>query len=109
MSQTLTPLTRSEHAFERAQKVLPGGVNSPVRSCKSVNSQPIFIDRADAAYLWDIDGNRYIDYCGSWGPMILGHRHPRVLEAIEDSLERGTSYGAPCIAEVELAELISKL
>jgi glutamate-1-semialdehyde 2,1-aminomutase len=109
MTQTIAPMTRSQQAFQRAQKVLPGGVNSPVRSCKAVNAEPIFIDRADGAYLWDIDGNRYIDYVGSWGPMILGHRHPRVLEAIEDCLGKGTSYGAPCTAEVDLAEQIIKV
>lgn len=98
--------TRSQKYFERAQKVLPGGVNSPVRSCKAVGSDPIFIERADGPYLYDVDGTRYIDYCGSWGPMILGHRHPRLLEAVEDVLQLGTSFGAPCKQEVELAELI---
>lgn len=109
MTQTVAPMSRSQQAFQRAEKVLPGGVNSPVRSCKAVNAEPIFIDRADGAYLWDADGNRYIDYVGSWGPMILGHRHPRVLEAIEDCLGKGTSYGAPCTAEVDLAEHICKV
>lgn len=98
--------TRSELAFERASKVMPGGVNSPVRSCKAVDATPIFIERADGSYMWDIDQNRYIDYVGSWGPMILGHRHPRVLEALEDALMMGTSYGAPSVHEIELAELI---
>jgi len=98
--------SRSKQAFERASKVMPGGVNSPVRSCKAVDATPIFIDRADGAYMWDIDENRYIDYVGSWGPMILGHRHPRVLEALEDALMRGTSYGAPSVHEIELAELV---
>ncbi|MBX9879327.1 MAG: glutamate-1-semialdehyde 2,1-aminomutase [Candidatus Obscuribacterales bacterium] len=106
MTQTAVPANRSQQAFERASKVLPGGVNSPVRSCKAVDATPIFIDRADGPYMWDIDQNRYIDYVGSWGPMILGHRHPRVLEALEDALERGTSYGAPSVHEIELAELI---
>jgi glutamate-1-semialdehyde 2,1-aminomutase len=85
---------------------MPGGVNSPVRSLKAVDSDPVFIARADGAYLFDVDGDSYVDYVGSWGPMILGHRHPRVLEAIEDALQHGTSYGAPCAAEVQLAELI---
>jgi len=108
MSQTVATANKSALAFERAQKYIPGGVNSPVRSCKSVESTPIFIDRADGAHLFDVDGNRYIDYVGSWGPMILGHRHPRVLEALEDVLIRGTSFGAPCTAEVDLAEHICK-
>ncbi|SRR5579875_215561 len=109
MTQTVLSASRSHQVFDRALKVAPGGVNSPVRSCKSVASEPVFIDRADGAYMWDVDGNRYIDYVGSWGAMILGHRHPRVLEAIEDGLLRGTSFGAPCAAEVELAELIQKI
>ncbi len=106
MTITAPPYTRSEQAFERASKVLPGGVNSPVRACKAVDATPIFIDQADGAYMWDVDQNKYIDYVGSWGPMILGHRHPRVLEALEDALEHGTSFGAPSIHEIELAELI---
>lgn len=88
---------------------MPGGVNSPARSCKAVESDPIFIGRADGAYVYDVDGDSYIDYVGSWGPMILGHKHPRVHEAIEDALQRGTSYGAPCVAEVQLAELVCQL
>jgi len=106
---TAAVATRSQQIFERAKSVIPGGVNSPVRSCKSVGSEPIFMDRADGPHLYDIDGNRYIDYVGSWGPMILGHRHPRVLEAIELTLKQGTSFGAPCRAEVEMAELVCKL
>ncbi len=106
MTLIAPPFTRSQRAFERASKVLPGGVNSPVRSCQAVDADPIFIDHADGAFMWDVDQNRYIDYVGSWGPMILGHRHPRVLEALEDALEHGTSFGAPSIAEIELAELI---
>lgn len=109
MSTTATIATRSQQMFERAKKVIPGGVNSPVRACKSVGSDPIFMEIADGSYLFDIDGNKYIDYVGSWGPMILGHQHPRVLEAIEHSLHHGTSFGAPCRAEVEMAELICHL
>src|SRR5271155_5883638 len=105
MTQTVLTASKSHQVFERAQKVLPGGVNSPARSCKSVNAEPVIIDRADGACMWDIDGNRYVDYVGSWGAMILGHRHPRVLEAIEDGLQSGTSFGAPCQPEVEVAEL----
>lgn len=109
MTQTLLSASKSHQVFDRALKVLPGGVNSPARSCKAVNCEPVIIDRADAAYMWDVDTNRYIDYVGSWGAMILGHRHPRVLEAIEDGLLTGTSFGAPCSPEVELAELICRI
>jgi glutamate-1-semialdehyde 2,1-aminomutase len=86
---------------------MPGGVNSPARAFGAVGGTPIFIDRAEGAYLYDIDGNRYIDYIGSWGPMILGHRHPAVIEALQQAIERGTSYGAPTEAESELAERIA--
>ncbi len=106
---TTAVATRSQAIFERAKVVMPGGVNSPVRSCKSVGSDPIFMDHADGSYLFDVDGTKYIDYVGSWGPMILGHRHPRVLEAIEMTLKQGTSFGAPSRAEVEMAELVCKL
>jgi glutamate-1-semialdehyde 2,1-aminomutase len=109
MTQAVLPTTRSERLFERAEKVIPGGVNSPVRSCKAVDAHPVFIDRADGAYIWDVDVNQYTDYVGSWGATILGHRHPRVLDALEDAIVKGTSFGAPCQPEVELAELISRL
>ncbi len=99
----------SEKLFEDACKVLPGGVNSPARSCKAVDSTPIFIARADGSRITDEDDNEYIDYVGSWGPMILGHRHPRVLEAVENALECGISYGAPCRQEVELAQLVCQM
>jgi glutamate-1-semialdehyde 2,1-aminomutase len=97
---------RSHAAFERAQRLMPGGVNSPARAFGAVGGSPIFIDRADGAYLFDIDGNRYIDYIGSWGPMILGHRHPEVVAALQRAIAHGTSYGAPTEAESELAERI---
>lgn len=97
---------QSNQLFEQALKVTPGGVNSPVRACRSVNAKPVFIERADGAYLFDVDGNRYIDYIGSWGPMILGHRHPAVVEALAAVCERGTSFGAPTELEIELADLI---
>ncbi|MCA9234264.1 MAG: aminotransferase class III-fold pyridoxal phosphate-dependent enzyme, partial [Planctomycetales bacterium] len=97
---------RSVAAFDRAQQLMPGGVNSPARAFGAVGGTPVFIDRAAGAYLWDVDGNRYVDYIGSWGPMILGHRHPQVVAALEAALARGTSYGAPTEAESELAELI---
>jgi glutamate-1-semialdehyde 2,1-aminomutase len=105
----IAPVSKSKLIFERAKQVMPGGVNSPVRSCKAVGSDPIFMDRADGQYMTDVDGNRYIDYVGSWGPMIVGHRHPRVLEAIEVALQHGTSFGAPSRAEVEIAELICQI
>jgi glutamate-1-semialdehyde 2,1-aminomutase len=92
--------------FERAQQVIPGGVNSPVRACKSVGTSPLFIARADGCRLWDADGQEYIDYVGSWGPMVLGHRHPEVIQAIGLALEQGTSFGAPTELEVELADLV---
>jgi len=98
--------SKSERLYERALDLIPGGVNSPVRACQSVGAAPLFIDRADACYIFDADGNRYIDYVGSWGPMILGHRHPAVMEAIHGALERGTSFGAPTDLETTLASLI---
>jgi glutamate-1-semialdehyde 2,1-aminomutase len=90
--------------FERAQRVIPGGVNSPVRAFRAVGGTPRFIARAQGAYLWDAEGRRYIDYIGSWGPMILGHGHPAVLEAVQRAATRGLSFGAPTEAEIELAE-----
>jgi glutamate-1-semialdehyde 2,1-aminomutase len=93
-------------AFERAQRVIPGGVNSPVRAFRAVGGVPRFIRRAEGAYLWDVEGTRYIDYIGSWGPMILGHGHPAVLEAVQKAALDGFSFGAPTEAEVELAEAI---
>jgi len=98
--------SKSQALFARAKEHIPGGVNSPVRSCKAVGGEPIFIARADGPYMFDEDHNRYVDYVGSWGAMILGHKHPRVLQAIEDAVQCGTSYGAPCRAEVDMAELI---
>jgi glutamate-1-semialdehyde 2,1-aminomutase len=106
MDDLLHHRERSAAAFARALQLMPGGVNSPARAFGAVGGTPLFIDRADGAYLFDVDGNRYIDYVGSWGPMILGHRHPEVVEAIERALARGTSFGAPTEAESELAERI---
>jgi glutamate-1-semialdehyde 2,1-aminomutase len=98
--------SRSKELFLKAQEIIPGGVNSPVRAGRNVGVDPPFIQRADGCYLWDADGKRYIDYVCSWGPMILGHRHPEVIQAINDALENGTSYGAPTELEVNLAEMI---
>ena len=100
---------QSTALFERAQVLIPGGVNSPVRACRAVGTNPLFIDHAEGCWLVDADGNRFIDYVGSWGPMILGHRHPAVIEAISSVLAKGVSYGAPTELEVELAELIIEL
>ena len=96
----------SHELFQKAVKIIPGGVNSPVRACKSVGTIPAFIHHADGCMIVDMDGNAYIDYVGSWGPMILGHRHPAVMEAIRRVLERGTSFGAPTDLEIELAQLV---
>ncbi len=99
-------LATSQNLFKRALKLIPGGVNSPVRACKSVGADPVFINRAQGCLIFDADGNHYIDYIGSWGPLILGHRHPAVIEAITSVLERGTSFGAPIDLEVQLAQMV---
>ena len=97
---------RSKDLLKRAVERIPGGVNSPVRAFRSVGGEPLFIKRADGPYLYDEDGNRFIDYVGSWGPMILGHNHPEVREALAEALARGTSFGAPTALEVEMAEFL---
>ena len=99
--------TRSRQLFSQAQEYIPGGVNSPVRSFRSVEGHPRFIARGQASRVWDIDGNEYLDYVCSWGPLILGHAHPEVVEAVKKATENGTSFGAPIPQEVELAQLIS--
>jgi glutamate-1-semialdehyde 2,1-aminomutase len=99
-------IRKSEALFERAQKTIPGGVNSPVRAFKAVGGTPRFISSAEGCFVVDVDGNRYIDYVGSWGPMILGHAQPAVIEAVQRAASRGTSYGAPTELEVDLAERI---
>ena len=104
-----TSISRNSALFERAKQLIPGGVNSPVRAFKAVGGTPRFVQRAQGAYLWDADGQRYIDYIGSWGPMILGHGHPAVLEAVQKAMLEGFSYGAPTEREVEMAEEIIKL
>jgi glutamate-1-semialdehyde 2,1-aminomutase len=96
----------SESLFQRAQRVIPGGVNSPVRAYRSVGGNPPFISRGQGSRIYDADGNEYLDYVGSWGPLLLGHRHPDILSALERSLETGTSFGAPTEQEIELAEAI---
>ena len=100
---------KSINAFATAKKLIPGGVNSPARAFGAVGGEPIFMDRASRQYLYDIDGNRYIDYIGSWGPMILGHAHPEVLDAIQQAASRGTSFGAPTERESGLAALIQQI
>lgn len=102
-------MSLSAELFQRAQHTIPGGVNSPVRAFKSVGGTPVFIDRADGAYLYDVDGKRYIDYIGSWGPMLLGHNHPAIRNAVIEAAGKGLSFGAPCPAEITMAELVSKL
>jgi glutamate-1-semialdehyde 2,1-aminomutase len=102
-------LTKSNKLFAKAQAIIPGGVNSPVRAFKAVGRTPIFIKRASAAFVWDEDRNKYIDYVGSWGPMILGHTNPAITKAIREASKRGTSFGAPTGLEIKMAELITKL
>ena len=110
MSNTQSSMqSRNDALFERAQRTIPGGVNSPVRAFRSVGGTPRFVERAQGAYFWDADGKRYIDYIGSWGPMIVGHVHPEVLKAVEGVLAKGFSFGAPTEAEIEIAEAICKI
>lgn len=99
----------SKQLFEKAKKFIPGGVNSPVRAFKAVGGDPIFIAKAEGAYIYDVDGNQYIEAINSWGPMVLGHNHPLVREAVIKAMENGTSFGAPTSLEVEIAELITKM
>jgi glutamate-1-semialdehyde 2,1-aminomutase len=102
-------MSKSEQLFQQAQKTIPGGVNSPVRAFKSVGGTPVFIDSANGAYLYDVDGKKYIDYIGSWGPMLLGHNHTAIREAVVKAAEKGLSFGAPCPAEITMAETICEL
>ena len=99
-------IAESERLWAAAKELMPGGVNSPVRAFGAVGGTPLFIERGAGAYLFDVDGNRYVDYVQSWGPLVLGHAHPRVVEALESAVRRGTSYGAPTPLEVELAQVI---
>ncbi len=102
-------MTRSEQLFDAAQRVLPGGVNSPVRACRSVGTYPRFLDRGLGSHVWDVDGNEYIDLIGSWGPLILGHCREEVERAVLDAVKKGLSFGAPTAAEVEMAELVCQM
>ncbi len=102
-------MERSSELFERAKQVLPGGVNSPVRAYRAVGMPPRFISKADGAYIWDVDGKQYIDYVCSWGPMILGHNHPVIRQAVQEAVMNGLSFGAPTQPEVEIAELMTRM
>ncbi|MBS1209082.1 MAG: hemL [Proteobacteria bacterium] len=102
-------MSKNAELFERAQRAIPGGVNSPVRAFRSVGGTPPFIARAQGAYVWDADGKQYVDYIGSWGPAILGHAHPEVIEAVQRAAADGLSFGAPTEGEVEMAELLCRL
>lgn len=106
MVNTTIKTTKSQEIFAAAQNLMPGGVNSPVRAFKSVGGQPIVFDRVKDAYIWDVDGNQYIDYVGTWGPAICGHAHPEVIAALHEALEKGTSFGAPSFLENVLAEMV---
>src|SRR5437899_2081055 len=99
---------RSAELFARAQHLLPGGVDSPVRAFQAVGGTPRFIARGKGSSVWDVDGNRYIDYLASWGPLIAGHAHPGVVAAIQEAAARGTSYGAPTEAELDLARIVKQ-
>ena len=102
-------MTKSTALFSRAQEVIPGGVNSPVRAFKGVGGTPVFIQKAKGAYIYDTEGKQYIDYVGSWGPMILGHNHPAILDAVLKAAENGLSFGAPTPSEIDLAELVCEI
>lgn len=106
VSTTSLKTSKSEEIFAAAQKLMPGGVNSPVRAFKSVGGEPIVFDKVQGAYIWDVDGNQYIDYVGTWGPAICGHAHPEVIAALQKALAKGTSFGAPCALENVLAEMV---
>ncbi len=99
----------SAHLFQQAQQYIPGGVNSPVRAFKSVGGEPVFIDRASGAYIYDTDGKAYVDYVGSWGPMVLGHAHPEVIQAVVETAAKGLSFGAPTELEIQMAKKITEL
>jgi glutamate-1-semialdehyde 2,1-aminomutase len=106
VTTTTLNTTKSDEIFSAAQSLMPGGVSSPVRAFRSVGGQPIVFDHVKGAYVWDVDGNQYIDYVGTWGPAICGHTHPEVIEALKLALDKGTSFGAPCYLENVLAEMV---
>ena len=106
MSKNGHTRARSGELYRRACELMPAGVNSPVRAFGAVPGDPLFIDRGEGAFLWDADGQKYLDCCGSWGPLILGHGQPRVLDAVAGAVVRGMTFGAPCEPEIELAELV---
>ena len=97
---------KSHEIFSRARQLMPGGVNSPARAFGAVGGEPVVMHHGEHGHLYDVDGNRYVDFIGSWGPMIIGHRHPRVVAALHEAIEQGTSFGAPTERENELAELV---
>ena len=101
--------SRNHELFEQSQQYIPGGVNSPVRAFRSVGGEPVFFQRGEGAYFWDVDGKSYIDYVGSWGPLILGHAHPEVIQAVQSTAKNGLTFGAPTEAELEIAKLICQL
>lgn len=102
-------MSQSLNLYNEAQQLIPGGVNSPVRAFNGVGGTPLFIERADGAYIFDVDGKAYVDYVGSWGPMVLGHNHPAVRDAVIKAVNKGLSFGAPTAAEVEMAKLVCEL
>ncbi|XNM87192.1 aminotransferase class III-fold pyridoxal phosphate-dependent enzyme [Escherichia coli] len=102
-------MSKSEDLYSAARELIPGGVNSPVRAFTGVGSTQLFIEKADGAYLYDVDGKAYIDYVGSWGPMVLGHNHPAIRNAVIEAAERGLSFGAPTQMEVKMAQLVTEL
>ncbi|EBQ6151388.1 aminotransferase class III-fold pyridoxal phosphate-dependent enzyme, partial [Salmonella enterica subsp. enterica serovar Enteritidis] len=102
-------MSRSENLYTEAQHFIPGGVNSPVRAFNGVGGTPLFIERANGAYIYDVDGKAYIDYVGSWGPMVLGHNHPAIRTAVIKAVEKGLSFGAPTADEVEMAKFVTEL
>ena len=102
-------MSKSQDLFIQAQKHIPGGVNSPVRAFRGVGGDPVFFERAQVAYVFDVDDKRYVDFVGSWGPMIAGHAHPAVIDAVKQAAERGLSFGAPTAVETQMADLLLSL